>query len=239
MTENMVLAKNNAAVYNVYTYSKPTTTNNNGEEENDDEENYYQDAEDSWYYEHEETFSKLPVTELPEEQQNLVKLSNAQQYVRNLGIEFYAVDFFDFKYPDSPLQDLSEIQKQHQQQSSSLSSSSLSQILQQKEQERREFKRTDVVFLSPPWGGPQYTDSQVWSLSKCKPYSIQEIVEHTRKRWTNNIVLYLPRNSDFDEINDLVEENDDDVPVFYLSSNGREKAMIVFLGPDRVPMPYN
>ncbi|KAF9458898.1 RNA cap guanine-N2 methyltransferase-domain-containing protein [Collybia nuda] len=96
-------------------------------------------------------------------------------------------------------------------------------------------RRIDVVFLSPPWGGPSYisgtvepetpsptknygdvtlTGSDVDSqpLETHPPYSLSSIqpihgaeLFRLSRRITQNIAYYLPRNTRLEEISDLLE----------------------------------
>nr|XP_026693222.1 trimethylguanosine synthase isoform X1 [Ciona intestinalis] len=58
--------------------------------------------------------------------------------------------------------------------------------------------KADIVFLSPPWGGPEYTN--------CETYSIAEMGDFGTKAFTlaknisDNIAFFLPRNSNVDEL---------------------------------------
>lgn len=79
----------------------------------------------------------------------------------------------------------------------------------------------EVVFLSPPWGGPEYL-----SGSPAKPGSSQEQEEHPTfslkdvspvpgdelfrltKKISKNIAYYLPRNQDLQEVSRLVGRKD-------------------------------
>eukprot|EP01062_Namystynia_karyoxenos_P065665 TRINITY_DN5946_c0_g1_i1.p1 TRINITY_DN5946_c0_g1~~TRINITY_DN5946_c0_g1_i1.p1 ORF type:complete len:406 (+),score=109.03 TRINITY_DN5946_c0_g1_i1:71-1288(+) len=57
----------------------------------------------------------------------------------------------------------------------------------------------DVVFLSPPWGGPKYRTGSYFDLRDITVSSsgvtVQEIVRRTRELVTPNVVLFVPRNS--------------------------------------------
>lgn len=55
------------------------------------------------------------------------------------------------------------------------------------------FLKSDVVFLSPPWGGPDYTKNPKYSLNDIKPIDGAEIYK-IASRITENVVFYLPRN---------------------------------------------
>lgn len=55
--------------------------------------------------------------------------------------------------------------------------------------------KADVVFLSPPWGGPQYLIEEVYDIEKSLlPLPASELMELSRQI-TPNIAIYLPRNT--------------------------------------------
>nr|GAT55091.1 Tgs1 protein [Mycena chlorophos] len=81
-------------------------------------------------------------------------------------------------------------------------------------------RKIDVVFLSPPWGGPGYiegdttrppspvksgaaTDHPSYSLASIQPIPGAELFKLSRKI-TGNIAYYLPRNTRLDEIGALL-----------------------------------
>ncbi len=78
-------------------------------------------------------------------------------------------------------------------------------------------RKIDVVFLSPPWGGPEYIsgdnltsregDQQnthpEFSLASIKPIHGTELFTLTR-RITRNVAYFLPRNTNLQEISDLL-----------------------------------
>ncbi|KAL0569228.1 putative diacylglycerol O-acyltransferase tgs1 [Marasmius crinis-equi] len=87
-------------------------------------------------------------------------------------------------------------------------------------------RKIDVVFLSPPWGGPSYisntppnengpkevveadTDTDThpaYSLSSIQPIHGAELFNLSR-RITPNIAYYLPRNTDLSEVGALLED---------------------------------
>ncbi|CAL9216814.1 unnamed protein product [Arabidopsis halleri] len=60
----------------------------------------------------------------------------------------------------------------------------------------------DVVFLSPPWGGPMYRDVQSYKLDMLQPtdgYSLFQIAQSI----TPNIIMFLPRNVDLAQVEEL------------------------------------
>lgn len=55
--------------------------------------------------------------------------------------------------------------------------------------------KADVVFLSPPWGGPDYMRQEIYDLEEClQPVSASKLMNESRKI-SKNIAVYLPRNS--------------------------------------------
>jgi trimethylguanosine synthase len=87
-------------------------------------------------------------------------------------------------------------------------------------------RKIDVVFLSPPWGGPSYLSGTLtpdtpsstkdptetppyvaehpsYSLSSIQPVHGAELFQLSR-RITRNIAYFLPRNTVLEEINDLL-----------------------------------
>lgn len=59
----------------------------------------------------------------------------------------------------------------------------------------------DVVFLSPPWGGPSYQWKQTFELQDMKPDIYQTFA--LSKKITNKIAVLLPRNTDAHQIAQL------------------------------------
>nr|KAF6426937.1 trimethylguanosine synthase 1 [Molossus molossus] len=53
--------------------------------------------------------------------------------------------------------------------------------------------KADVVFLSPPWGGPDYATAETFDISTMI----------LSQKITNNIVFFLPRNADTDQVASL------------------------------------
>ena len=60
--------------------------------------------------------------------------------------------------------------------------------------------RSDVVFLSPPWGGPKYKQKQDYNIERnLLPVSATKLMEHARLL-SNNVAMFLPRNSNMQQI---------------------------------------
>ncbi|KAM6948283.1 trimethylguanosine synthase [Aplochiton taeniatus] len=60
----------------------------------------------------------------------------------------------------------------------------------------------DVVFLSPPWGGPDYLTAEVFDIKTMMDPDGFEIYRLS-KMISNNIVYFLPRNADMNQIASL------------------------------------
>ncbi|KAF8917297.1 RNA cap guanine-N2 methyltransferase-domain-containing protein [Mucidula mucida] len=105
-------------------------------------------------------------------------------------------------------------------------------------------RKIDVVFLSPPWGGPSYlsgtpspikeagpgTDPPPFSLSAIQPIHGADLFHLTRKI-TPNVAYYLPRNSDLDEIGALVRSGaQEDIEVEEEWMGNKLKALTCYFG---------
>jgi trimethylguanosine synthase len=75
-------------------------------------------------------------------------------------------------------------------------------------------RRIDVVFLSPPWGGPSYIESPKKGepLDKHHEYTLQSVLPvpgdelfAMARQLTPNVAFFLPRNADPREIGALVQ----------------------------------
>ncbi|XP_006825585.1 uncharacterized protein LOC102802469 [Saccoglossus kowalevskii] len=62
--------------------------------------------------------------------------------------------------------------------------------------------KADVVFLSPPWGGPDYLQAEVFDIDTMMDISGFDIIRETKKV-TDNIALFMPRNANFDQLASL------------------------------------
>ncbi|KAI8590093.1 RNA cap guanine-N2 methyltransferase-domain-containing protein [Geranomyces variabilis] len=66
----------------------------------------------------------------------------------------------------------------------------------------RKDMRADVVFLSPPWGGPKYLKAEVFDFCTMLPLDGAEMFARA-SAITRNVCLYMPRNSNRDQLIDL------------------------------------
>ncbi|CAH0729526.1 unnamed protein product, partial [Brenthis ino] len=64
----------------------------------------------------------------------------------------------------------------------------------------------DMVFLSPPWGGPKYSENHEYDIeTMLEPKPASELMRVAREI-NSNIALYLPRNTRTDQILALAQE---------------------------------
>jgi len=65
--------------------------------------------------------------------------------------------------------------------------------------------RADVVFLSPPWGGPAYANQEVFDLKKMGTLGTIDglHVFNIARLVTENIAYFVPRNSDKEQLRQL------------------------------------
>ena len=66
--------------------------------------------------------------------------------------------------------------------------------------------KADVVFLSPPWGGPEYLGQEVFDLKECGGCVDGFEVYRTAKLVTDNIAYFVPRNTNVSQITSLAEK---------------------------------
>lgn len=67
--------------------------------------------------------------------------------------------------------------------------------------------RADVIFLSPPWGGPSYLKDEVYDLeTSLIPVPATELMRKARMV-SRNVAMYLPRNSNTQQLTMLAGPN--------------------------------
>uniref|UniRef100_A0A5S6QEE2 Trimethylguanosine synthase n=1 Tax=Trichuris muris TaxID=70415 RepID=A0A5S6QEE2_TRIMR len=88
--------------------------------------------------------------------------------------------------------------------------------------------KADVVFLSPPWGGPNYQQCSAFNVLEMDKMRDQSIFAAARMI-TKNVVYFVPRNSNLYDIFELAGNNElIEVEQNYL--NGRLKTVTVYFG---------
>ncbi len=64
-------------------------------------------------------------------------------------------------------------------------------------------RKIDVVFLSPPWGGPECLTEPTYSLARTQPEPAAELFRLARLM-TPNVAFYVPRNTVLEDIAGLL-----------------------------------
>lgn len=75
----------------------------------------------------------------------------------------------------------------------------------------------DVVFLSPPWGGPSYLNYEEYQLSQVMEQYGGEHVFNVSKQISDRIVYFLPRNINIQQVKSLDPHNDVKIEETYLN----------------------
>ncbi|OQR91266.1 trimethylguanosine synthase [Achlya hypogyna] len=89
--------------------------------------------------------------------------------------------------------------------------------------------RADVVFLSPPWGGPEYLQAKTFELASMRMGSANGIdLFHLARRVTHDIVYFLPRNTCKKEMRLLAPEETCEFEHNFL--NKKLKTVTVYFG---------
>ncbi|KAJ8325647.1 putative diacylglycerol O-acyltransferase tgs1 [Batrachochytrium dendrobatidis] len=60
--------------------------------------------------------------------------------------------------------------------------------------------KADGVFMSPPWGGPQYIQADVFDLETMMPMNGTHLFNLVKSNITSNIIYFLPRNVNHEQI---------------------------------------
>ncbi|PFH46294.1 hypothetical protein AMATHDRAFT_51134 [Amanita thiersii Skay4041] len=102
-------------------------------------------------------------------------------------------------------------------------------------------RQIDVVFLSPPWGGPSYLakssslndgEEEIYNegTQSFPPYSLASIqpihgaeLFHLSRKITPNIAYYLPRNTRMEEVSGLLRTNNDQIEQGAGHASGKQK----------------
>lgn len=62
--------------------------------------------------------------------------------------------------------------------------------------------KADLVFLSPPWGGPSYIQAPVYTLDMLKPKDGYATF-HAAQKIAPNVIMFLPRTVDMSQVEEL------------------------------------
>ncbi|CAL1264433.1 unnamed protein product [Larinioides sclopetarius] len=87
--------------------------------------------------------------------------------------------------------------------------------------------KADVVFLSPPWGGPGYLQDAEYDISKIEPDIFKTI--EVAKQITDNIALFVPRNTVINQLVQLAGEGNQ-VEIEQNALNKKVKTITAYYG---------
>ncbi|ODN05721.1 Trimethylguanosine synthase [Orchesella cincta] len=88
--------------------------------------------------------------------------------------------------------------------------------------------QADVVFLSPPWGGPLYSSLDKFDIETMIPGNGEKLF-HLTQNISRNIAYFLPRNVDRDQITKLAGEGNY-VDIESNLHRGKPKAITAYYG---------
>lgn len=71
--------------------------------------------------------------------------------------------------------------------------------------ELKDMYDVEILFGSPPWGGPKYLMQDVYDLNLLAPLGFKELLQSFFKI-TANVVIFLPRNSDINQLSNITRE---------------------------------
>uniref|UniRef100_A0A8C5MA97 Trimethylguanosine synthase n=1 Tax=Leptobrachium leishanense TaxID=445787 RepID=A0A8C5MA97_9ANUR len=88
--------------------------------------------------------------------------------------------------------------------------------------------RADVVFLSPPWGGPDYASAETFDIKTMMSLDGFEVFKLSQQI-TKNIIYFLPRNTDMEQVASLAGPGGK-VEIEQNFLNKKLKTMTVYFG---------
>ena len=93
----------------------------------------------------------------------------------------------------------------------------------------------DYIFLSPPWGGINYKNSDIYSIKASMTPDISEIIK-VSLRIVKYIMFYVPRTLMLKELFEIISEIKDSKRLFFdvhiLKSANKIKALLIIFGYD-------
>lgn len=93
--------------------------------------------------------------------------------------------------------------------------------------------KLDCIFGSPPWGGPEYMKDKYYDLNNVLPYNLEKMLI-TLLNYTDNIVLFLPKNSNLLQLQKItlnVFHDEKYIRVLKMVSHRRLKGLVCCWGP--------
>ena len=78
-----------------------------------------------------------------------------------------------------------------------------------------------VIFASPPWGGVNYKDTEIFDLSTMEPYGLKKLHDGFTK-YSPDVALYLPRSSNLNQVAKYAKD-DEQLQVMHYCVQGASK----------------
>ena len=88
----------------------------------------------------------------------------------------------------------------------------------------------DVVFLSPPWGGPEYAKEASFDLVTMMGGLDGAAILRHALRLAPSVAYFLPRNADVAQVEALALEHGVPLEIERVSLNGHEKGLMAYFG---------
>ena len=89
-------------------------------------------------------------------------------------------------------------------------------------------RKVDMIFLSPPWGGPEYRNAEIFDLSTVWVSGVTLIhVLNTALKMCRNVAFFLPRNTN---LQSLAAQLRVPFKVEREFVNGKDKSMTLYFG---------
>ena len=86
------------------------------------------------------------------------------------------------------------------------------------------------MFLSPPWGGPEYLNTKLYNLQKMGSAMDGYKVFSIAKSVTPNLAFFVPKNTSYQQLKDLSAEAGGKVNVEKNILNNKTKALTAYYG---------
>ena len=87
-----------------------------------------------------------------------------------------------------------------------------------------------MVFLSPPWGGPEYQAAEVFDMETMMGGLDGSAILRDALRVAPNVAYFLPKNTSLRQIERLADEVGTRLHVDKCSLNGHVKGLMAYFG---------
>ena len=92
--------------------------------------------------------------------------------------------------------------------------------------------KADVIFLSPPWGGPDYTAAKKFDIRTMMGGLDGEQILREALLAAPNVAYFLPRNVDARQMERLARELGCQLELEHCRLNGHDKGIMAYFGFD-------